>query len=295
MIEHKKYRYEDIRNFYFENEKGETVDCQKVSGNLFLYNVTGLGYEKEVEYVRVGNTYIKNEENVKQGVIDGELEFYEMTYDEYQKFVNFILGSESLRLIYIPKTSKGTKYYRDIDFVKIDLSGEDDFNIITSPIQIYCTSLWYEENTTIYSIERLPDEIRWDFRWDARFTDYDTRKMEYTNTGHVEALILVEMSGYLLNPKIELHVEGQLYQTVKFNVEIQAYEKLLYGTKENSLYINKQNTDGTLESLFDLDVIDFESDNVIRIPRNKHCELKLDADNDVLDAKITVLAYYEAV
>ena len=89
MIEHKEYRYEDIRNFYFENEKGQRIDCQKVGGSLFLYNVTGLGFEKNVEYVQVGNTFVKNEEKVKQNVIDGELEFYELTYDEYLNFVDF--------------------------------------------------------------------------------------------------------------------------------------------------------------------------------------------------------------
>ena len=89
MIKHNNYRYEDIRNFYFENEKGQKIDCQKVNGNLFLYSVTGLGFEKEVEYVRVGNTFIKNDEEIKQGVIDGELEFYEMSYDEYKNFVDF--------------------------------------------------------------------------------------------------------------------------------------------------------------------------------------------------------------
>ena len=63
------YRYEDIRNFYFENELGQRVDCQKVNGSLFLFNITGLGFEKDVEYVQIGNSFIKNKEKIKQGVI----------------------------------------------------------------------------------------------------------------------------------------------------------------------------------------------------------------------------------
>jgi len=103
------------------------------------------------------------------------------------------------------------------------------------------------------------------------------------------------MTGHLIKPKIELYIEGQLYQTVAFNIEIQEYEKLLYGTKENDFYIYKQNTDGTLESLFNLDVIKFENDNVIRLPKNKSCEIRLTAQNEVLNAKVTILAYYKAV
>ena len=53
------YRYEDIRNFY-------RVNCQKINGNLFLYNVSGLGFKKSNDYVRVGNTFIKNKEEIEQ-------------------------------------------------------------------------------------------------------------------------------------------------------------------------------------------------------------------------------------
>ena len=295
MIEHKNYRYEDIRNFYFENEKGQRIDCQKVGGRLFLYNVTGLGFEKNVEYVQVGNTFVKNEEKVKQNVIDGELEFYELTYEEYLDFVNFILKSESLKLVYIPKLTNRIEFYREIDFVKIDKNEEDDFNILVSPIQIYCLSLWYKKNIINYSIEEIDNEIRWDFEWDSRFNEYDSRSLTFINEGHTEAPIEVEIKGHVLNPKIELYVEGQLYQTVTFNVDISQYEKLLYGTKENNFYINRRNADGTESSLFSLDVIDFANDNVIRLPQNKSCEIKISADNDVAEAKITILTYYKAV
>lgn len=285
----------DIRNFYFENEIGQRIDCQKIDGNLFLYNVTGLGFEKETEYVQICNTFVKNKENIKQNIIEGELEFYNMTYDEYTNFIDFVLSSKSLKLIYVPKTSQRKEFYRDIDIVKIDKNEEDDYNVLISPITIYCKSLWYKQDVAIYTIKAQDDEIRWDFRWDSRFTDYDSRNLTYINKGHVEAPVLIEMSGHLVNPKIELYIEGELYQTVAFNVEIAEYEKLLYGTKENEFYINRQKTDGTIESLFSLDVIDFENDNIIRLPANKSCELKLTADNEVLNAQVTILAYYKAV
>lgn len=111
----------------------------------------------------------------------------------------------------------------------------------------------------------------------------------------MESPILVEIDGHVLNPKIELYVEGELYQEVPFSVEIASYEKILYGTKENDFYLNRQKIDGTLESLFNLDVIDFENDNVVRLPKNKSCELRLTADNEILNAKVTIFAYYKAI
>lgn len=289
------YDYKDIRNFYFENEKGQQIDCQKINGGLFLYNVSGLGYEEEIEYERIGNTFIPKTKKIKQNQINGDLEFYDMTYDEYLNFINFILLSSELRLIYIPKTKDRKKYYRDIDFCKIDKTEEDDFNILTCPISIFCKSLWYEEEKTLYTIEPADNEMRWDFEWDSRFTDYSSRSQEYVNKGHVEAPIEVVIEGPVKNPIIELYVEGELYQSTSINVELEEYEKLLYGSKEDNFYLQKQNTDGSIQSLFSLDYLKFYNDEVIRLPRNKSCKILLKADGEILNAQITIYPRYKTV
>ncbi len=289
------YDYKDIRNFYFENEKGQQIDCQKVNGGLFLYNITGLGYEEEIEYERIGNTFIPKTKKIKQNQINGDLEFYDMTYDEYLNFVNFILLSTELRLIYIPKTKDRKKYYRDIDFCKIDKSEEDDFNVLSCPIIIFCKSLWYEEEKTLYTIEPIDNEMRWDFEWDSRFTDYSSRSQEYVNKGHVEAPIEVVIEGPVKNPIIELYVEGELYQSISINIELEEYEKLLYGTKEDNFYLQKQNTDGSMQNLFSLDYLEFYNNEVIRLPRNKSCKILLKADGEILNAQITIYPRYKTV
>lgn len=289
------YDYKDIRNFYFENEIGKRIDCQKVNGGLFLYNVTGLGYEEDIQYEQIGNTFIQNDKKMLQNKITGELEFYDMTYDEYCNFINFILKATSLRLIYVPKTTERIEYYRDIDVCKIEKTEEDEFNVLTCPITINCKSLWYKENTIIYNMQDQEDTIIWDFAWDSKFTSYDTRSLQYINEGHVEAPVLITLEGPVINPEIQLYVEGELYQKVPLSIEIAEHEKLLYGTKEDDFYINKQNTDGTLESLFNLDVIKFENNNVVRFPKNKSCELRTKAENEILNAQVTILAYYKAV
>ena len=290
------YDYKDIRNFYFENEKGQQIDCQKINGGLFLYNVTGLGYEKDIQYEQLGNTFISNKEKINQNIINGELEFYDMTYDEYQQFIDFINYASELKLIYIPKTSKRTKFYRDIDVCKIDKAEEDDFNILSCPITMNCKSLWYQEKTIIHELNPSEDNVmRWDFEWDSRFTDYGSSSLNLKNEGHVEAPVVIVLFGRIVNPRFELWVEGVKYQTVPMNITIEEFEKLIYGTKEADFYIRKQNTDGTLEDLFKDNVISIENDNVIRIPTNKSCELKIIADTEVQKAKITMFVYYIAV
>ena len=231
---------------------------------------------------------------LEQKQINGTANF--SSYDNFLSFVNFIESSTSLKFVYIIPFKDGQKkYIKDVKIQSLEKTQMQQNGFISEPIVFDCLSLWYEQTVAIYDMKAKENEIRWNFKWDSRFANYDTRNLQYINTGHVEAPILVEIEGYVQNPKIELFVEGELIQTVTFNVEIERYEKLLYGTKENEFYIKKQNTDGTLTSLFSLDIIDFKNDNVIRLPINKSCELRLGADNEIQNAQVTILTFYKVV
>lgn len=283
-----------VREFKLLNDKGQEYSLMDIQNHCLLTEPNGLGYSYSTEYEQLGNTFIANLRKVEQCQISGTLNF--LKYDNYKKFIDFIERADTLKFVYKIPFENGTKeYLKDINIQSISKSQIQTNGIISESVIFDCLSLWYEENKTVYSIEPQTDEVRWDFKWDNKFADYDTRKLQYINQGHIEAPILVEIGGHVLNPKIELYVEGELYQTVTFIVDIAEYEKLLYGTKENEFYIQKQNTDGTLESLFNLDVINFDNDNVIRLPKQKSCELRITADNEVLNAQVTILAFYKAI
>lgn len=284
-----------VREFKLINEKGQEFSLMDIYNYTLLTDPSGLGYTYITEYQQLGNTFISNLRNIQQGQIDGTLNF--INYENYTSFVNFVESSENLRFGYKIPYSDGTikEYFKDIQIQSLSKTQLQTNGILSEAVVFDCLSLWYEENTIIYTIEQLTDEIRWDFRWDSKFSDYDTRNLQYINRGHVEAPVIIQIDGHVLNPQIELYVEGELYQTVKITVDIAQYEKLLYDTRENQFFIGKQNTDGSKSSLFSLDHINFENDNVIRIPKDKSCEIHLTADNEVLNAQITILPQYKAV
>ena len=286
------YKYEDIRNFYFENEIGERIDCQKINGNLFFYNVTGLGYEEEIEYVQIGDNFIANKRKIKQNQISGDLEFYDMTYDEYCNFIDFILRASALRLVYVPKKNVRTEYYRDIDLFKIDKNEEDEYNILTCPIMMNAKSLWYEQKNIVLTVGEEEGEIRWDFEWDSRFADYSTRNLLFENKGHTEAPIKLEIEGYVKNPSIFIYKNGELTGSLELNLELQENEKLIYCTKDTELVIKKQNTDGTETNLFDLLSPNFI--NFIKLNKGVN-QVKLLAEEDITKAKLTIYVEYKAV
>lgn len=283
-----------VRGFRLLNEKGQSYSLMDIQNNCLLTEPNGLGYSYSTEYEQLGNIFVENLRKFEQGQITGIVNF--LKYDNFKELVDFIERAENLKLAYkIPFKNGEKEYLKDINIQSLTKTQIQTNGVMSETITFDCLSLWYEENTIIYDMQQQEDAIIWDFAWDSKFTSYDTRSLEYINRGHVEAPVLITLDGPVINPNIQLYVEGELYQEVPLSVEIGEYEKLLYGTKENDFYINKQKTDGTLESLFNLDVINFENDNVVRLPKNKSCELRLKAENEILNAQVTILAYYKAV
>lgn len=284
-----------VREFKLINEKGQEYSLMDLYNYCFLSDPSGLGYSYSTEYQQLGNTFLTNLRKMEQGQISGTANF--SSYDNYRKLIDFIENSEQLRFAYkIPYTTGFKEYFKDVQIQSISKTQKQTDGIIKETVTFDCLSLWYEENTIEYTIEPMQDEMRWDFYWDSYFNDSNSTNIEYTNKGHVEAPIQLEIDGAVLNPKMQLFVEGILYQTVTINANILEYEKLIYNTRENQFEISKIKTDGTKEKLFKLDVIDFKNEDVVlRIPKNKSCEIRLSADNTISSAKLTILPQYKCV
>lgn len=287
------YDYKDIRNFYFENELGERIDCQKIDGNLFLHNVSGLGFEKNIEYVKIGNSYVKNKDTLIQNIITGELDFYDMTYDEYISFIDFVLTAKELKLVYIPKRKNRKEFYRDIDLIKIEQNGEDDYNIMTSPITLYCKTLWYEYDEIVYTLTKKSNEITWDFKWDSIFPSNDIRNLVFTNKGHVEAPFCVEISGGIKNPKITILDENDnILNELSFkNLVVESSEKFKYCTKDTDMYVCIMSENSTRNLMDNLNV---NNVNFFKIPKGTS-KIRLSGDSEIINAKLIIYVQYLAV
>ena len=282
-----------VRKFLLENEKGQQFDMNNYKKGCLLTNPTELGYSNKSEFYQIGNTFIETIRTVEQKNPSGIANFN--SYDKYKEFIDFIEMSYKLKFVYIVPFELGYKtYYRDVSISAIQKT-EKQAKMLSCPVSFYGLSLWYLATTAIYEMTAGENEMRWDFVWDSRFSNYSNRSLSYINEGHVEAPIEVTINGNVKNPKIELYVEGDLYQTVKFNITLSQYEKLSYGTRENNFYLLKEEADGTTTDIFNLDVVDFENDNVIRLPKGKSCEIRLVAENDISSAEVIIYSYFKAV
>lgn len=283
-----------VREFRLVNEKGQSYSLMDLENYCFLSDPSGLGYSYVTEYQQLNYTFLTNLRKIAQGIITGIANF--KSYDSYRAMTDFIENAETLRFAYkIPYKSGTKEFFKDVQIMDFSKTQIQPNGILSETITFDCLTLWYEENTVTYTVEPIEDEIRWDFRWDSRFFDYSSRNLQYINNGQIEAPIRVEIDGYIVNPQIDLYVEGVLYKSVKINITINQYEKLIYDSRENNFTIAKQNTDGTLTDLFSLDYIDPENDNLIVIPKGKSCEIVLTADGEVVSAKLTIYPQYKAV
>lgn len=283
-----------VREFSLINEKGLEYSFMDIENYCLLTDPEGLGYSYDTTYAQLLNTFIPDIRKINQGRFQGVINC--KNYDNFRKLINFIENASNLKIRYTVPFENGSKtYYKDVLISSLDKTQKQENGFISEPILFDCLSLWYTNEIATYTIQPSEDEIRWDFRWDSRFTSYSNTSVSFINDGHTDAPVEIEIDGPVQNPTIELYVEGILYQSITFNTTIEQYQKILYGTKENNFYLNRENADGTLSSLLNLDVIDFENDNVLRIPKNKSCEIRISADNELQRAVINIYTYYKAI
>ena len=283
-----------VRQFNLINDRGQTFSLMDINNYCLLTSPTGLGFSFSIQYEQLGNTFIQTLKRIEQGRISGQLNF--INYQNYRSFIDFITKSTDLRFQYIvPYENNQKEFYRDID-IQLVAKGEIQPNgFMSEQIDINCKSLWYEKIANQYQISANSNEVRWDFRFDAYWSGYSVRDLDFINTGHVDAPVEIEIDGECINPTISLYIENQLFQSITVTDTIEEYEKLLYSSKEGAFYIKKQLVDGTYENLFTLTNINFENDNVLRLPPNIDCTIKLTAQADIQKAIIKVYVYYIAV
>ena len=282
-----------VREFKLVNEKGQEFSLMNIEEYCLLTNPTGFGYSYSTEYEQLLNEFLTNLRKLEQGLISGIANF--LCYDNFKKFVDFIENAKKLKFAYQISFQKGNKiYYRDVNIKRLEKSEKQTNGILSETVEFDCLSLWYEQNETIFKIEAHEDEMRYNYRWNSRYIDYDTRAIQFNNIGHVEAPIQVEIDGFVQNPTISIFVDNEEYASIKIPITIKEFEKLLYSSKTGEIYIQKQNTDGTKENLWKKEYIDITKQNIFKLPIGVS-EIRLTADDDVLNAKLTVFPQYKVV
>lgn len=100
-----------IRQFYLTNESGASYDLTS-AGKSLLASVSGLGFNAESTFIRIGSYHVETKREYAQAIFSGTLVLAD--YDEYKTFADFCLKSKEIRLFYTYPGMTGTAYSREI-------------------------------------------------------------------------------------------------------------------------------------------------------------------------------------
>lgn len=254
-----------VREFKLVNEKGQEYSLMDIEKHCLLTEPEGLGYSYATEYEQLGNTFIENFRRIEQGQIQGTVNF--LKYDNFKEFVDFIERTELLKIAYKIPFEQGTReYFKDINIQSLSKTQKQTNGVISENITFDCLSLWYEQNEIIFKVETYEDEMRYSYKWNSRYINYNSRAIQFDNKGHIEAPFKAEIDGYVKNPAITILIDKEEYVSIKVPITINEYEKLLYSSRAGEIYIQKQNSDGTKENLWKKAYIDITKQNILKLP-----------------------------
>lgn len=284
-----------VREFKLINEYNQPFSLMDIENYSLLTEPDGLGYSYSSNYVKIGETFINNLRKQEQTSITGICNFSK--YDNYTKLINFIERSTKLRISYKIPYDELTEieYFKDVELSSIGKTEKKLNSILSCPISFNTTSLWYEQKEYIYDLSAGSNEVRWNFIWGSRFINYNSRKLEYDNTGHTEAPIYLEIDGIVHNPKIVVTDENKnkLFE-LKVEIDILEYEKFIYSSVDGNIQIAKQNIDGTYENLFKQQYIDITNNNIFKLPQGIS-KLTISSDDEITSAKLKIYPYYRSI
>lgn len=283
-----KRRNSVVREFYLENEFGQRFSLMDIEKGCLLTNPEGLGFSRTMEYEQVADDFVENINKLNQALIQAEVNF--ITYDNYKKFVNFVLAAKSLRLIYLVPSGQTTEeYFKDITISELTKTEIKQNGVMTETITMDSLGLWNKKSDIIYNISTGSNEVRWDFRFPSEFISYSNRQIIYENTGHKDASFLLEIPGYVLNPTLTIKQNGQTLNSISITNTIALGETLYYCTKPSDMYIYKIDSNNVKTNLFS--TLNINNTNFFELPQGS-CEIILTAENEINSAKLTIYQEY---
>lgn len=279
-----------IRQFSLQNEYAQVYPLN-LPGSAFLNEPEGLGYELDVSYRLIGNSWVRNYRKDRQVAIKGEIVFLPDTpYNTEAEFLRFVRVSKKLVLVYT--TTAGT-WMKDVDLTSYEKSEIDEGGVLRCKITLMPRSLWYSANRQTYSIDvgSPADALVYPYRWPATFQATVDGRLVLTNDGSVDAPFTVTWNGPVVDPVLQLFVDGVETARCEITGEATAGQTINYSSRDGDLYVYKD-ASGVQTNL--VSGLDINNQNFFKIPVGAS-ELRFSASAQITEPiVISVYKLYRA-
>lgn len=252
-----------IRQFKLRNEYSREYNLN-VPDTAFLYEPSGLGYEMDYSFMRLGYSWVRNFMKDKQMEIQGTVVFTSHTpYQDAAEFLKFVRTSSKLTLVY---TTAVGEYLRDVDIVSYEKTEIVEAHTLQCPIVMIAKGLWYSNNVTKFSItiDNTGDVLRYAYKFPSRFQSVVGGSVAVSNDGSVQAPFTVVFHGAIVNPSMVLLVDGEETARIDIIGEAGSGESIKYSSVDGDLYIYHEDADGVQTNL--MAGLDINNANFFKIP-----------------------------
>lgn len=279
-----------IRQFKLQNEYAQTYSLS-LPGKTFLNEPQGLGYELNASYRLIGNSWVQDYKKDKQVAITGSVIFTpNEPYNTEAEFLRFIRTSKKLVLVYT--TTAGT-WMKDVDLISYQKSEISEGNVLKCPITLMPKSLWYSNNRQAFSInlDLSADAMVYPYRWPARFQSTVNGTITLVNDGSVEAPFTVVWNGAIVNPVLQLFVNGVEQAKCEITGEALSGATINYSSRDGDLYVYHEAA-GVKTNL--VSGLNINNNNFFKIPIGTS-ELKFSASAQITQPiVVTIYKLYRA-
>src|SRR5690554_2899834 len=202
-----------IRKFYLENSKGQVFNFNYYSGCL-LANITGLGFSYNVSYLKYDHIYNTIKKDEPLGEISFDIIFLD-GYLGYQKLIDYLnIETSNLKLYYI---SNDTKYVY-VDFVNLSKSEIADGHLKSTAI-LNKKTYWIKERTLILNLDQTINGKIYPYTYPFLYNQTTGGKVRVKIGGVTKAATVIEITGNIKNPSLEVKQNNNVITSMKLNIE----------------------------------------------------------------------------
>jgi hypothetical protein len=244
-----------MRKFYLVNDKLEYYYFDEKDQAL-VTDVSGLGFEKDLNFSDYDNFYKKLNEKNPLGEIKLNLAFIG-GYRGYKDFLNYVENSITLNFYY---ESDDLRY---IDCEIVSLSKTQIVNgFLSCELTIKKLSYWFKRTTKEIVIDVDSDGKIYSYTYPYTYSDTYMGTVSIENKGYAKAPLKIVIQGAFCNPEILIKKDGVViskckiyYESDNAKIEIDSYptNQKIEITEDGTTFNAYEYQDFTCENFIFLD------------------------------------------
>lgn len=212
-----------MRTYKLVDNDGNTYDIT-AKEKAFFYNVSGLGYEREIDTQRIEDRYAVLSDKLAQIIIEGTLRFFKPgAEEEYFKFAQFSQNAP-ITLLYNPGHGE---YYRKGLISKIERNDGPD--ILTIKVSFKPTTPWIKDLNVNNDGQIVGGKV-YDYEYDYTYSDSVEGSIILTSDSYLSSPCKLTIYGEVVNPIWRHYVENKLVTIGQINATIPINHKLVIDT-----------------------------------------------------------------